>query len=197
VSAPRLRHACRADLPVVVDVWVDAFRGDPYLRWIAPSDGSWAAFGPAWLGFIAERCFERGHTYLADSGDVAVAWIPPDLSIVDPDGIERGRSIIAEHGGEARADDALATIVAARRHDLEEPHWTLQYLGVRSNRQGAGIGAAAVQPGLERCDVDGVPCGLVSTNPRNVPFYERHGFAVVAEEPTPDGVATLRAMRRA
>jgi hypothetical protein len=36
----------------------------------------------------------------------------------------------------------------------------------------------------------------VSTNARNVPFYERHGFAVDAEVATPDGAATLRPMHR-
>ncbi len=35
----RLRHARRVDLPAVVDVWVDAFARDPYLRWIQP-DGA-------------------------------------------------------------------------------------------------------------------------------------------------------------
>jgi hypothetical protein len=36
-----------------------------------------------------------------------------------------------------------------------------------------------------------------STNPKNVPFYERHGFRVAAETATPDGAATLRPMHRA
>ena len=179
-----------------MEVWVEAFAGDPYLRWIAPGDEDYSAFGPEWLRFIADRCFERGHTMVGDPMDVAVAWIPPDLSLVGADDVARGRSIIAAHAGEGRAEDALATIVSARGHSLEEPHWTLQYLGVRSGRQGSGLGAAVVQPGLDRCDAEGLPCGLVSSNPRNVPFYERHGFTVVAEVATPDGAATLRPMLR-
>jgi GNAT superfamily N-acetyltransferase len=108
----------------------------------------------------------------------------------------RGRAIIAEHAGEARTDDALATILAARAHTLEAPHWTLQYIGVRPGRRSAGLGAAAVAPVLAECDADGLACGLISTNARNVPFYERHGFGVVAEIPTPDGAAVLRALHR-
>jgi GNAT superfamily N-acetyltransferase len=183
-------------VPTVVDVWVDAFVGDPYLRWIAPSDDAWKGFGPAWLGFIADLCFERGHTFLADGDVMAVAWIPPDLSLVGPDDIARGRGIIAEHSSETRAEEALTTIMAARGHGMEQPHWTLQYIGVRPGHQGSGLGAAAVEPGLVRCDDDGLPCGLVSSNPKNVPFYERLGFVVVAEESTPDGAATLRPMER-
>ena len=109
----------------------------------------------------------------------------------------RGRAIIAEHAGEARADEAVATIMAARGHALDEPHWTLQYLGVRPARQGAGLGTVAVAPMLDVCDIEGLPCVLVSTNPRNLPFYERLGFQVDGEVPTPDGAAVMRPMHRA
>ena len=152
MSGVRLRHALRADLQQVSDLWVDAFASDPYLRWIQPDDQLWPGFGSAWMTFIVELAFERGHTYLADPLDVAVAWIPPDLSLVGPDDIARGRAIIADHAGEARADAALQTIMDARSHDLDDPHWTLQYVGVRPARWGAGLGAAAVAQTLEVCD---------------------------------------------
>ena len=88
-----------------------------------------------------------------------------------------GRAIIAAHAGEARAAEALTTILAARGHALEEPHYI----------------AAAVAPILEVCS----PCGLVSTKPRNVPYYERLGFHVDAEVATPDGAAVMPPMHRA
>ena len=177
-------------------MWVDAFSADPYLRWIQPDDALWPAFGGVWMTFIAELAFERGHLYVTDALDAAVAWIPPDLSLVGPDDLARGRGILAEHAGDERADAAFATILAARGHALEEPHWTLQYVGVRPSRQGSGLGADVVAPTLAKCDVERLPCGLVSTNPRNVGFYERLGFRTSAEVATPDGVATLRPMAR-
>jgi GNAT superfamily N-acetyltransferase len=189
-----LRQALRADLPQVVDVWVDAFAEDPYLRWIAPDAGTWARFGPEWMGFVSALCFERGHTFLGD--DVAIAWVPPDLDLVGSDDVDRGRRIIAAHAGEDRAAAALGTILAARGRAMAEPHWTLQYVGVRASACGRGLGAAAVAPTLAAIDRDGLPCGLTSSNPRNVPFYERHGFRVVAEVTTPDGRVTLRPMER-
>lgn len=191
-----LRHALRRDLDAVVAVWVEAFAADPYLRWIQPDDDRWPAFGTDWMTFLAGLLFERGHTYVSDPVDVAVGWVPPDVALVGPDDFARGRSIIAQHAGETRADEALATIVAARSHGIEEPHWTLQYIGVRPGRQGSGLGAAAVAPILATCDAEALRCGLVSTNPRNIPFYERHGFRVDAEEATPDGAAVLRVMVR-
>ena len=144
----RLRHAVRADLDTVVDIWVDAFETDPFQRWIQPDDARWPAFGRAWLAFIADLVFERGHTYLADPADLAIAWIPPDLALVGPEDLERGHGIIATHASEEKADDTLATILAARAHIPETSHWTLQYIGVRSAQRGTGLGAAAVAPRL-------------------------------------------------
>jgi len=197
MSTVRLRHALRADLPTIVDVWVDAFADDPYFRWIQPDDDKWPAFFTAWVTFILGLTFERGHTFIADPPDAAVAWIPPDLQFATPDDVARGQRIIAEHAGETRAQEAFDTIAAARASFLEEPHWTLQYIGVRQAKQGTGLGVAAVAPGLARCDNDGLPCSLVSSNTRNVSFYERLGFRVAADVDVPGGAATLRPMHRA
>jgi len=197
MGTTHLRHALRADLPTIVDIWVDAFTDDPFFRWIEPADDRWPTFGTAWLTLIAELTFERGHTLIVDPPAAAIAWVPPDIELVNADAVTRAREVIAAHAGETRADEALATFVAARAHLLEEPHWTLQYIGVRRSEQSSGFGSAAAAPGLVRCDADGLPCCLISTNPKNVPFYERHGFRVAAEVPTPDGAATLRPMHRA
>jgi GNAT superfamily N-acetyltransferase len=191
-----LRHALRRDLPAIVQTWVDAFADDPFLRWIQPDDDGWSEFGSAWMATVADLLFERGHLYVTDPSDVAVGWVPPDVALVTPDVVERVHSLVAQHAGEARAEAALGTIVAARAEAEDDSHWTLQYLGVRPDRQGRGLGAIAVAPMLEVCDAESVACALVSTNARNVPFYERVGFTVAAEVATPDGVAVLRPMRR-
>lgn len=192
----RMRHALARDLPTVVDVWVDAFADDPYLRWIQPDDAGWPAFGRSWMTFISDLTFQRGHTYLADGEDVAVAWIPPDLALAGPEDISRGAAIIAEHAGDEAAEAALATILEARGHSIEAPHWTLQYIGVRASSRGRGLGSTAVKPLLSTCDTERLPCGLVSTNPRNVAFYERLGFAVAGEVWTPGRSTALRPMHR-
>lgn len=193
----RMRQALRADLDSVADVWVDAFSSDPFLRWMGRADdATWPEFGRAWLAFIAGMCFERGHLYVTEPTGAAVAWIPPDLSMIGPGDLDRGAGIIAAHAGEPRRDEAVTTIMAAGSHSSPDPHWTLQYIGVGSGLRGTGVGATLVAPYLARCDEDALPCGLVSSNPRNVTFYERCGFAVVAEVTTPDGAATLRPMLR-
>lgn len=197
MTAAALRPAGRSDLDVVVDIWVDAFATDPFFRWIQPAPDCWPEFGRAWMTLIASATLERGHTYLAGSLDAAVAWVPPDVSLLTPESVNAGRKILAKFGGERRAEEAFATIMAARSHDLATPHWTLQYLGVRANARGSGLGARVVAPMLATIDDEGWECGLVSTNARNVSFYERLGFTVIAEVESPEGTVTLRPMQRA
>ena len=188
-----LRQALRADLPEVVDIWVDAFAEDPFHRWVQPDSDRGPDYARAWMTFVAELCFERGHTLLDDR--VAVAWVPPDVSLVQD--FDRARALLATHAlDDTRGEQAVATILGARAHAPDESHWTLQYLGVRAAAQGDGLGAAAIAPGLAACDRDGLPCALISTNARNLSFYERRGFAVVAEVRTPDAAVALRPMLR-
>ena len=179
----------------MVDTWLEAFDRDPFFRWIAPDDETFEGFATDWFSLIAALCFERGHTYVAD--EAAIAWVPPDLALVGPDDVQKAQDILVAHAGEKRAATALRAILEARGHAIEEPHWTLQYVGVRRSHQAFGLGAAVARIGLGVVDTDGLPCGLTSTGARNLPFYERLGFSVTAEVEVPGGAAALRPMVRA
>jgi ribosomal protein S18 acetylase RimI-like enzyme len=60
-----------------------------------------------------------------------------------------------------------------------EPHWYLPMIGVHPREQGRGCGSALLRRALARCDRDGLPAYLESTNPRNVSLYKRFGFKPV------------------
>src|SRR5260221_95631 len=54
--------------------------------------------------------------------------------------------------------------------------------GVDPPYQGQSIGGMLIQPVLARADAEGLPCYLETENPRNVPFYQKHGFKVMSED---------------
>jgi ribosomal protein S18 acetylase RimI-like enzyme len=85
---------------------------------------------------------------------------------------------------------------AARAHPTE-PHWYLVVLGVRPSHQGHGHGSRLVAAGLHHADRDGTASYLEASDPANVAFYQRFGFAVVdhALPLVPDGPTHI-AMRR-
>ena len=77
-----------------------------------------------------------------------------------------------------------------------EPHWYLATLGTDPAAQGRGVGSALMRPVLDHCDAECWPAYLESSKESNVPFYSRHGFAVVKELPLPGGGPSLWTMWR-
>ena len=63
----------------------------------------------------------------------------------------------------------------------EEPHWYLAVIGSDPDVRGKGFGQALMRSRLDRCDAEYAPAYLESSNPDNVPYYERFGFEVTGE----------------
>jgi ribosomal protein S18 acetylase RimI-like enzyme len=63
--------------------------------------------------------------------------------------------------------------------------------------QGRGYGSALLRHALEQIDRDGQLAYLESTNPANVPLYQRHGFEVVGTIQVDDAPPMIPMVRRA
>ena len=76
------------------------------------------------------------------------------------------------------------------------PHWYLAGIGVDPAAQRRGVGTALLQPGIEGAERDGLRAVLLTNSERNLTFYERSGFRIVAEGETPEGGPHAWAMVR-
>ena len=71
----------------------------------------------------------------------------------------------------------------------------LGLLSVSPQRQGRGLGSVLLEAGLARCDAEVGLAYLESSNPRNVPLYERFGFVASSRfsvEGSPDSMTRER-----
>lgn len=68
-----------------------------------------------------------------------------------------------------------------RKEHATEKHVSLYYLGTEARSQGNGLGAKVIAPMLRKCDREGLPICVYSSNPRNHSFYVRHGFEIITE----------------
>ena len=66
-------------------------------------------------------------------------------------------------------------------HDPGAVHGHIGPVAVRKESQGRGLGTALLEAVVERLDHAGLAGYLETDRAQNVPFYERQGFAVVAE----------------
>ena len=79
-----------------------------------------------------------------------------------------------------RQAEVFAVFEQMGRYHPQEPHWYLPLIGVDPAQQRKGYGSALLQHALRECDRDHAPAYLESSNPANIPLYERHGFRVLA-----------------
>ena len=91
-----------------------------------------------------------------------------------------------EGGYSAEADSAVqeatdALVEQMGKFHPHEPHWYLPLIGTDPAFQGKGFGADLMAHAIWRCDERGETAYLESSNPANVPFYERFGFKVMGE----------------
>lgn len=87
--------------------------------------------------------------------------------------------------------------VESYRYHPEEPHWYLYTIAVSPAAQGKGVGSSLLKHGLSRADESGYGSYLEATTPGSQRLYERHGFIVRQEIPTPDAWANEIGMFRA
>lgn len=91
-----------------------------------------------------------------------------------------GKTVAAE-----KQEELFAVLEQMGEAHPARPHWYLPWLAVELGRQGDGLGGRLLAHCLEDVDRSGLPALLDTPNPRNVDFYERHGFEVVAVTESP------------
>jgi GNAT superfamily N-acetyltransferase len=83
----------------------------------------------------------------------------------------------------------------AERH-VPANAWYLSIIGVHPSAQGKGLGEELLRPTLQEATDRAVSCYLETFTPRNLRFYNRLGFASVAEYREPTTGASYVIMRR-
>jgi GNAT superfamily N-acetyltransferase len=197
LSGPRIEIASRADAAALADALAAAFDDDPVFRWFSPDDRRRHAMLPGFFAVFVDAFMTHGETYtgarLAGARLAGAAlWSAPgtDPLNTDPAYAER----LAEVAG-ADAPRLFEIVEILEAHAPQEPYYHLQFLGVRPERQGAGLGGRLMAPGLARCDGEGAPVYLEATSDRNRALYERHGFRAHGQIRLPGGPALWRMWR--
>jgi GNAT superfamily N-acetyltransferase len=183
------RHALPADVASLERSLAIAFDDDPMMRWVLGDVPDGERLDRAVAGFFRPALaagMRRGHVYALGDCVGASVWAPPGVPMFSDDEGMAFATAIAAHGG----PDAVTRLIAlggmVDSHHPAEPHFYLFLLG--TSQQGLGHGGVLLAPVLERCDQQGLPAYLESSNVRNVSFYERQGFRVQWEDrPEPAG----------
>ena len=192
-----VRHALRADLDELQAALVDAFAVDPVMAFMYPDPATRPELSGAFLRVMLEIGLNHGHVYAAGRGnDAAAIWAPPDVDLFDAEGAAQLWPVLEQTLG-GRATEVATSLmqITAAKPDNRGPHFYLGEIGTRCDAQSQGLGSLLLREILDRCDRQGLGAYLESSNIRNVPFYERHGFEVTGTI-SPGGSPPLTLMWR-
>ena len=178
-----------------------AFFDDPLMMYLAPNDDRRASFLTWSFAQFLRYGLRYGHVdTTAGSVEGAALWLPPENTILTFPRLLRMGMILTPVklglSGFRRFLNAVNHLEPLHKRDVPPEHWYLFILGVDPPHQGQGVGGTLIAPTLAQADADGLPCYLETMKERNVPFYQKHGFAVAVEGDLPKGGPHFWTMRR-
>jgi len=152
-----------------------AFCEDPAVRWTYPAPENYLKHFPDLVRIFGRRAFECGTAHFVGEAQAAGLWLPPGVQ-PDEDALMAHfqRTVLEQH-----QDTLFSVFEQMGQYHPDEPHWYLPLIGVDPAQQGEGYGSALLAHALRLCDEDGTPAYLESSNPKNIPLYQRHGFEVL------------------
>lgn len=175
MTTPAIKVATTSDEAPAIAVMVLAFGSDPAARWTWPDPQQYLTHFPDFVRALGGKAFEHGSAYYVNGYAGAALWLPPEVS---PD--EEALITLLQRTGAAHVqEDAAAVFEQMGRYHPQEPHWFLPFIGADPSQQGKGYGTALMTHALVPCDRDHTLAYLESSNPKNIPLYERHGFELL------------------
>jgi len=165
----------------IVQVISLGFCADPIARWVWPDAETYFAAMPRFALAFGGGGFGEGSVYRTDCGHAVAMWLPPGVE-PDADGIG---SILEESVAPERMEEIGSFFAQMDHFNPDEPCWYLPVIAADPSQIGRGLGAALMKHALQKCDAQGLPAYLESSNPRNISLYERYGFEIIGRIETP------------
>jgi ribosomal protein S18 acetylase RimI-like enzyme len=175
MTIPIVKTAKESDEAGVIDVLKIAFVADPATRWVWPDPQKYLSHFSSFAKAFGGKAFEYESAHYVGNYSGAALWLPPN---VYPD-VDLLTALLQSSGSDESKKDGPEIFEKMSRYHPHEPHWYLPLLGVDPLHHGKGLGSALIQHVIGMCDRDNKSAYLESSNPKNIQFYERHGFELL------------------
>ena len=154
-----------------------AFATDPMTRWSWPNPADYLRIMPQVTRAFGGAAFDHQSAFCTDGHEGVALWLPPGVS-PDEDAMA---GLFEQSLDEGRLQEMGTVFEQMAQFHPTEPHWYLPLIAADPAHRGRGLGTALMEAAIERIDTDGRPAWLESSNPRNIPLYQRFGFEIVGE----------------
>jgi GNAT superfamily N-acetyltransferase len=163
-----------SDIPAIARTLGRAFVDDPVFK-VLFGDPVPPRPIARFFAVMADVQLHHGFVHRTPGNEAAAIWAPPDEWKMPVVTIVRKTPQLA-YIFRQRLLANLGVLTEMEKAHPQEPHYYLEFVGVDPAHQGKGFGAQILQPMLDRCDREGLPAYLESSNEANLAFYHRLGF---------------------
>jgi len=176
LNPPEIRTAQESDRQRALHSLCLGFSSDPLVRWLWPDPSRYLEVAEAFDAY-GGRAIDHGYAHITSDCEAVAFWLPPGIG---PDE-ERLVAYLDKTVPEARQQSFFSVLEKMESFHPEEDCWYLPLIAVDPIYQGNGLGSQLMKHSLALFDETGLPTYLESSNPRNIPFYERHGFELMGQ----------------
>jgi GNAT superfamily N-acetyltransferase len=169
---------------------------DPVYTWMLPRGRRTnARLRALFTAELQQYGLPGGSVWTTAACDGAVVTMPPGTWEM-PMSMSLTQALVWIRAFGRRLSLAATVQRALEERHLREPHFYVRIVGVRTARQGQGLGSALMRPTLERADAAGLPAYIEASTERSAALYERLGFMHLGAVDLPEGGPPVWPMRR-
>ncbi len=202
ITENALRVLAPTDLAPAGRTLAEAMLADPFYAWLAPDEGRRRRWLAGFMSGLLGMMVAEGHVYATPDASAVIGLWPPGIGSFPlrralPFAWREVTRPPAERPAWVRLTRGLRVLAQLEMLHPREPHWYLCIVGVRPEAQGQGLGGLLLRRLFSLAERDQLPITLETSNPKNLPFYQRLGFEVQGSLQTGRGVPPCWTMRRA
>ena len=176
-----------------------AFEGDPMTSYLFVTGSNLRKKLSYLFGIELRYVFRHGVVETIGEGRALALWLPPTRMNGAFNAMVQAGAGMAPFRMGLKATWRVVLLLRSL-HELHSrlqsgEHWYLLGLAVHPEHQGKGLGSHLLRHGITRAQSMRLPCYLETTNPRNVAYYEKHGFRLLGQRPITCSGPTVWGMR--
>jgi ribosomal protein S18 acetylase RimI-like enzyme len=171
-------QATPADKTLVVDILVKSFDDNKSVNYIVKQDEKRAGRLRKLMEYSFEKCSLFGDIFLSDDKKACALVVLPDQKKTTLQSITLDLDLVLSVIGLLNVKKALTRETRINQLHPKTHYYFLWFLGVEPLEQNKGIGSKLLTEVIGDAISKGRPIYLETSTLKNIPWYEKFGFAI-------------------
>jgi GNAT superfamily N-acetyltransferase len=172
----------KSDKATVTDILSSAFSENRSVNYVIPQDEKKMQRIRKLMAYSFDVCFAFGEVYLSDCRRACALVLYPGRKRITLQSISWDIRLAITVFGLSRTAKVLSREQSIKKHHPPGNIFYCWYIGVQQGFQRNGTGRQLLHELLQKSEELKLPVYLETSTPENVPWYQRAGFEVYAEE---------------